>query len=103
MNRLEERFLVGTGPRIYEIKAALANCKQGGDSVHLVGYSEWWPRNSPQLVAGRGLSPASNSKVWRGGRSGRGGRQQPQMPRTRATDGGRLLEAWANSASVRQE
>ncbi|KAI5673199.1 hypothetical protein M9H77_13563 [Catharanthus roseus] len=32
---LKERFLVGTGPQIYELKAALANCKQGGDSVHM--------------------------------------------------------------------
>lgn len=31
---LKERFLVGNGPRKYELKAALANCKQGGDLVN---------------------------------------------------------------------
>ncbi|KAI5665003.1 hypothetical protein M9H77_24326 [Catharanthus roseus] len=66
-----------------------------------VGYPEWWLWSSHQLATGRGISPASNNKGWRG-RPGREGWQQQQTPRTRATDGGRLMEAWANSASVRQ-
>lgn len=32
---LKERFLVGNGPRKYELKAVLAHCKQGGDSVNV--------------------------------------------------------------------
>ncbi|KAI5656415.1 hypothetical protein M9H77_25208 [Catharanthus roseus] len=71
-------------------------CKRAGQDVtgcfQLVGYPKWWSRNSPQLAAGRGLSPANNNK----------GRQQLQTPRACATDGGRPLEAWLNSASVRQ-
>lgn len=31
---LKERFLVGNGPRKYELKAALANCKQRRDMVN---------------------------------------------------------------------
>ncbi|KAI5648482.1 hypothetical protein M9H77_34487 [Catharanthus roseus] len=80
-------------------------CNRTGHDVtgcfQLVGYPDWWPRNSSQL-AGRGFSPANHSKSWRGGRSSRGGRQHPPTPRPRATDGGRPSEAWAYSASVWQ-
>lgn len=31
---LGERFMVGNGPRKNELKAALANCRQGGDTVN---------------------------------------------------------------------
>ncbi|KAI5653030.1 hypothetical protein M9H77_30217 [Catharanthus roseus] len=104
MDRFEGRVLVGTGLRIYELKAALANCKQDEDSIHaghdvtssfqLVGYPEWWSRSSPQPTTGRGTLPMSNSRGWRGGRGGRsaqGGRQL--KARARATEGGRPLEA----------
>ncbi|KAI5668097.1 hypothetical protein M9H77_17950 [Catharanthus roseus] len=73
----------------------------GTGCFQLVGYPDWWPRNSSQL-AGRGFSSANHNKSWRGGRSGRGGRQHPPMPRPHATDRGRPLEAWAYSASVWQ-
>ncbi|KAI5661644.1 hypothetical protein M9H77_20967 [Catharanthus roseus] len=96
----------GRDRRNFSSKFHCTYCKRAGHDVtgcfQLVGYREWWPRNSPQPVAGRGFSPANNSKVWRGGRSGRGGRQHPQTLRPCAMDGGRSLEAWANSASVRQ-
>ncbi|KAI5659782.1 hypothetical protein M9H77_28575 [Catharanthus roseus] len=63
--------------------------KAGHDVIgcfQLVGYLEWWPRNSAQPVAGCGFLPANNSKTWRGGQ---------QHPETSS-------EAWAKSASVRQ-
>ncbi|KAI5670726.1 hypothetical protein M9H77_11090 [Catharanthus roseus] len=50
----------------------------------LVGYPKWWPRSSPHLTTGRGIPLASNNKGWR----------------ARATDGGRPMEVWVNSASV---
>ncbi|KAI5669161.1 hypothetical protein M9H77_19014 [Catharanthus roseus] len=96
----------GKDRRFFPSKFYCTYCKRAGHDVtgcfQLVGYPEWWPRNSQHHAAGRGLSPANNNKAWRGGRSRRGGRQQPQPPRARATDGERPLEAWANSASVRQ-
>ncbi|KAI5662789.1 hypothetical protein M9H77_22112 [Catharanthus roseus] len=60
-------------------------------------------RSSPQLNTDRAILLASNNKEWRGGRSTRGGRQQQPTLRTHVTDGGRPMEAWANSASVWRE
>ncbi|KAI5669284.1 hypothetical protein M9H77_19137 [Catharanthus roseus] len=97
---------VGRDRRNFSSKFYCTYCKRAGHDVtgcfQLMGYPEWWLRNSHHLAAGHDVSLANNNKAWRGGRSGRGGRQQPQPPRARAKDGRRMLEAWANSASVRQ-
>ncbi|KAI5652700.1 hypothetical protein M9H77_29887 [Catharanthus roseus] len=99
-------FTAEKNRRSFPSKFCCTYCKRAGHDVtgcfQLVGYPKWWPQNSQHLAAGRGLSSTNNNKACHGGRSGRGGRQQPQPPRTRATDGGRPLEVWANSASVRQ-
>ncbi|KAI5648200.1 hypothetical protein M9H77_34205 [Catharanthus roseus] len=92
--------------RNFSSKFYCTYCKQARHNVigrfQLVGYPKWWPQNSHHLATGRDLSPSNNNKAWCGDRSGRGARQEPQPPRDSATDGGRPLEAWANSASVRQ-
>ncbi|KAI5683698.1 hypothetical protein M9H77_04926 [Catharanthus roseus] len=62
----------------------------------LVGYPEWWPRNSPQLVAGKQQQSLARRQIWARRKIA------PQTPRPGAINGGRSLEEWANSASVRQ-